>query len=262
MQAIYVNINHITIITMLRELVRVKEVGLVYRIMIVEDDRELRETLKELLILKNYDVITSGSVKEFDEHTDIYDMYLLDVKLPDGDGFDICERIRHNSDAPIIFITSCDDEESIIKGLDMGGDDYVTKPFHNAVLLSRISANLRRQAMLDKSISNMDKSNSNIYTLGSLVINFDNLTIKKAGKDIQLSPTEFALLEILVCNRCLIVRREVFFQKLWDRTGTFVEDNTLTVTVSRLKTKLGKMDNSDKNYIDTIRGVGYRWRER
>jgi len=262
LQAIYVNINHITIITMLRELVRVKEVGLVYRIMIVEDDRELRETLKELLILKNYDVITAGSVKEFDEHTDIYDMYLLDVKLPDGDGFDICERIRHNSDAPIIFITSCDDEESIIKGLDMGGDDYVTKPFHNAVLLSRISANLRRQAMLDKSISNMDKSNSNIYTLGSLVINFDNLTIKKAAKDIQLSPTEFALLEILVCNRGLIVRREVFFQKLWDRTGTFVEDNTLTVTVSRLKTKLGKMDNSDKNYIDTIRGVGYRWRER
>ena len=105
--------------------------------------------------------------------------------------------------------------------------------------------------MLDKSISNMDKSNSNIYTLGSLVINFDNLTIKKAAKDIQLSPTEFALLEILVCNRGLIVRREVF-----------VEDNTLTVTVSRLKTKLGKMDNSDKNYIDTIRGVGYRWRER
>ena len=116
--------------------------------------------------------------------------------------------------------------------------------------------------MLDKSISNMDKSNSNIYTLGSLVINFDNLTIKKAAKDIQLSPTEFALLEILVCNRGLIVRREVFFQKLWDRTGTFVEDNTLTVTVSRLKTKLGKMDNSYKNYIDTIRGVGYRWRER
>lgn len=104
MQAIYVNINHITIITMLRELVRVKEVGLVYRIMIVEDDRELRETLKELLILKNYDVITAGSVKEFDEHTDIYDMYLLDVKLPDGDGFDICERIRHNSDAPIILL--------------------------------------------------------------------------------------------------------------------------------------------------------------
>ena len=233
-----------------------------YRIMLVEDDKELGETIKSLLTLKGYDVTLIGSVKEYNKHTEVYDMYLLDVKLPDGDGFQICEKIRHNLDAPIIFITSCDDEESIVKGLDIGGDDYVTKPFHNAVLLSRISANLRRQAMLDNSISNTDKNNSNIYTLGSLVINFDNLTIKKAGKDIQLSPTEFALLEILVCNRCLIVRREVFFQKLWDRTGTFVEDNTLTVTVSRLKTKLGKMDNSDKNYIDTIRGVGYRWRER
>lgn len=191
------------------------------------------------------------------------DLYLLDVYLPDGDGFSVCEKLRSEGCVtPVIFLTSCDDEDSITKGLDIGGDDYITKPFRVSELLSRISANLRRQAMLDKSISNMDKSNSNIYTLGSLVINFDNLTIKKAAKDIQLSPTEFALLEILVCNRGLIVRREVFFQKLWDRTGTFVEDNTLTVTVSRLKTKLGKMDNSDKNYIDTIRGVGYRWRER
>lgn len=191
------------------------------------------------------------------------DLYLLDVYLPDGDGFSVCEKLRSEGCVtPVIFLTSCDDEDSITKGLDIGGDDYITKPFRVSELLSRISANLRRQAMLDKSISNMDKSNSNIYTLGSLVINFDNLTIKKAAKDIQLSPTEFALLEILVCNRGLIVRREVFFQKLWDRMGTFVEDNTLTVTVSRLKTKLGKMDNSDKNYIDTIRGVGYRWRER
>ena len=167
MQAIYVNINHITIITMLRELVRVKEVGLVYRIMIVEDDRELRETLKELLILKNYDVITAGSVKEFDEHTDIYDMYL----------FDICERIRHNSDAPIIFITSCDDEESIIKGLDMGGDDYVTKPFHNAVLLSRISANLRRR----------DMNSGDVYNKGSLSVHFDQYKLYRDGKELKLS---------------------------------------------------------------------------
>ena len=213
MQAIYVNINHITIITMLRELVRVKAVWLVYRIMIVEDDRELRETLKELLILKNYDVITAGSVKEFDEHTDIYDMYLLDVKLPDGDGFDICERIRHNSDAPIIFITSCDDEESIIKGLDMGGDDYVTKPFHNAVLLSRISANLRRR----------DMNSGDVY------------------------------------NKGRVVRRDVFFDRLWDMHGNYVEYNTLTVTMSRLKAKLGTFSDEHIPYIETIRNVGYRW---
>ena len=214
---------------MLRELVRVKEVGLVYRIMIVEDDRELRETLKELLILKNYDVITSGSVKEFDEHTDIYDMYLLDVKLPDGDGFDICERIRHNSDAPIIFITSCDDEESIIKGLDMGGDDYVTKPFHNAVLLSRISANLRRR----------DMNSGDVYNKGSLSVHFDQYKLYRDGKELKLSSNEWDIIKILIENKGRVVRRDVFFDRLWDMHGNYVEYNTLTVTMSRLKAKLG-----------------------
>ena len=238
MQAIYVNINHITIITMLRELVRVKEVGLVYRIMIVEDDRELRETLKELLILKNYDVITSGSVKEFDEHTDIYDMYLLDVKLPDGDGFDICERIRHNSDAPIIFITSCDDEESIIKGLDMGGDDYVTKPFHNAVLLSRISANLRRR----------DMNSGDVYNKGSLSVHFDQYKLYRDGKELKLSSNEWDIIKILIENKGRVVRRDVFF-----------EYNTLTVAMSRIKAKLGTFSDEHIPYIETIRNVGYRW---
>ena len=92
-----------------------------YRIMLVEDDKELGETIKSLLVLKGYDVELIGSVKEYNKHTEVYDMYLLDVKLPDGDGFQVCEKIRHNSDAPIIFITSCDDEESIVKGLDIGG---------------------------------------------------------------------------------------------------------------------------------------------
>ena len=236
MQAIYVNINHITIITMLRELVRVKEVGLVYRIMIVEDDRELRETLKELLILKNYDVITSGSVKEFDEHTDIYDMYLLDVKLPDGDGFDICERIRHNSDAPIIFI-------------DMGGDDYVTKPFHNAVLLSRISANLRRR----------DMNSGDVYNKGSLSVHFDQYKLYRDGKELKLSSNEWDIIKILIENKGRVVRRDVFFDRLWDMHGNYVEYNTLTVTMSRLKAKLGTFSDEHIPYIETIRNVGYRW---
>lgn len=133
-----------------------------YRIMLVEDDKELGETIKSLLVLKGYDVELIGSVKEYNKHTEVYDMYLLDVKLPDGDGFQVCEKIRHNSDAPIIFITSCDDEESIVKGLDIGGDDYVTKPFHNAVLLSRISANLRRSGMND----------GDVYKKGELSIIF------------------------------------------------------------------------------------------
>ena len=227
-----------------------------YHIILVEDDEQIRKSLTELLTYKGYTVTAVEGVQKFYESIKktTYDAYLLDVILPDGSGYDICENIRDKTEAPIIFITSSDDEESIVKGLDIGGDDYITKPFRMSELMSRISANLRRQAMLDT-------RNSKLYTLGTLSINFNTLEVKKAGKDIQLSPTEFALLEILVYNRGLIVKRNIFFEKLWDRTGTFVEDNTLTVTISRLKNKLGRIDGSDEAYIDTIRGVGYRWRE-
>ena len=227
-----------------------------YHIILVEDDEQIRKSLTELLTYKGYTVTAVEGVQKFYESIKktTYDAYLLDVILPDGSGYDICENIRDKTEAPIIFITSSDDEESVVKGLDIGGDDYITKPFRMSELMSRISANLRRQAMLDT-------RNSKLYTLGTLSINFNTLEVKKAGKDIQLSPTEFALLEILVYNRGLIVKRNIFFEKLWDRTGTFVEDNTLTVTISRLKNKLGRMDGSDEAYIDTIRGVGYRWRE-
>ena len=189
---------------MLRELVRVKEVGLVYRIMIVEDDRELRETLKELLILKNYDVITSGSVKEFDEHTE---------------------------------------------GLDMGGDDYVTKPFHNAVLLSRISANLRRR----------DMNSGDVYNKGSLSVHFDQYKLYRDGKELKLSSNEWDIIKILIENKGRVVRRDVFFDRLWDMHGNYVEYNTLTVTMSRLKAKLGTFSDEHIPYIETIRNVGYRW---
>lgn len=225
-------------------------------ILILEDDEVIRGQLARMLKDKGHNVEEAADVKEFDSKPhDNISLFLLDVYLPDGDGFSVCEKLRKNGNmAPVIFLTSCDDEESITKGLDIGGDDYITKPFRMSELMSRISANLRRQAMLDT-------RNSKLYTLGTLSINFNTLEVKKAGKDIQLSPTEFALLEILVYNRGLIVKRNMFFEKLWDRTGTFVEDNTLTVTISRLKNKLGRMDGSDEAYIDTIRGVGYRWRE-
>lgn len=225
-------------------------------ILILEDDDVIRGQLSQMLRDKGHCIIEAEDVEGLSKviRHDI-NLFLLDVYLPDGDGFSVCEKLRNDGCmTPIIFLTSCDDEESISKGLDIGGDDYITKPFRVSELLSRISANLRRQAMNDIRSSKM-------YTLGSLSINFNNLEVKKAGKDIALSPTEFAVLEILVYNRGLIVRRNIFFEKLWDRMGTYVEDNTLTVTVSRLKNKLGKMDNSDKAYIDTIRGVGYRWRE-
>lgn len=229
-------------------------------ILILEDDNVIRNQLSQMLRDKGHNCLEAEDVKQFNKIIrDDIELFLLDVYLPDGDGFAVCEKLRKDGYvAPVIFLTSCDDEESISKGLDIGGDDYITKPFRISELMSRISANLRRQTMINTGNS----KNPRLYTLGSLTINFSTLEVKKSGKEIPLSPTEFAVLEILVYNRGLIVKRNMFFEKLWDRTGTYVEDNTLTVTISRLKSKLGKMDGMDVGYIDTIRGVGYRWRER
>ena len=154
-----------------------------YRIMLVEDDRELGETIKSLLTLKGYDVTLIGSVKEYNKHTEVYDMYLLDVKLPDGD----------------------------------------------------------------------------VYKKGELAIYFDKYKLYRAGNELKLSNNEWDMLKILVENKGRVVRRDVFFDRLWDIHGNYVEYNTLTVNMSRLKAKLGTFGDERVPYIETIRNVGYRW---
>lgn len=218
------------------------------RILVVEDDIEICESIKLLLEYKGYIVLTARSVSEFEKIGHDIDLYLLDVILPDGNGFDICKKIRQKSNAPIIFITSCDDENSIVKGLDIGADDYVTKPFHKAELLSRISANLRRT-----------KGIENIYENGGLRIYFDRYKVFKDGKEINISTNEFNIIKILVENRGCVVKREILFEKVWDIHGNFVEYNTLTVAVSRIKAKLGTFGSDNNSFIETIRNVGYRW---
>lgn len=222
------------------------------KILILEDDDFIRQQLAGILQEKGYSVVEAASVGQFNkiyeqEESEI-DVFLLDVYLPDGNGFDVCRKIREHGSQIIIFLTSCDDEDSIIKGLDCGGDDYVVKPFRVAELVSRIMANVRRIS-----------GGTDIYKDGTLTVDFKNKSIMHADKQISVSPTEFHVLEILINNKGLIVRRDTFFQKMWDRYGTFVEDNTLTVTVSRLKTKLGNRDDG-RAYIETIRGIGYRWK--
>ena len=133
----------------------------------------------------------------------------------------------------------------------MGGDDYVTKPFHNAVLLSRISANLRRSIMND----------GDVYKKGELAIYFDKYKLYRAGNELKLSNNEWDMLKILVENKGRVVRRDVFFERLWDIHGNYVEYNTLTVNMSRLKAKLGTFGEERAPYIETIRNVGYRWIE-
>lgn len=223
------------------------------RVLILEDDEYIRSGLCKLLEQQGFDVNGVGTVEAFFQSVNAapaYDMYLVDVMLPDGNGFDVCKRLRENSEAVIIFLTSCDDEESIIKGLDIGADDYITKPFRTAELLSRIQANLRR---FKHKVSQVEINQDEIC------VDREGFTVTKNGENISLSPMEFDLLNILVANSGLIVRREMLLEKLWDNSGNFVEDGTLTVTVSRLKSKLGN-DKSGKPYIETIRGVGYRWK--
>ena len=220
-------------------------------IAVVEDEKELCESLKLLLIDKGYEIVTAGSCGEADKFigNPQIDMFLLDVKLPDGSGFDICRKIRKSSEVPVIFLTSCDNEEEIVTGLDIGADDYITKPFYTKELLSRISANLRRSGMND----------GDVYKKGELAIYFAKYTLYRAGNELKLSNNEWDMLKILVENKGRVVRRDVFFDRLWDIHGNYVEYNTLTVNMSRLKAKLGTFGDERVPYIETIRNVGYRW---
>ena len=218
---------------------------------ILEDDEVIRGQLSQLLRDKGYEVIESADISSFNKiDRENTDLYLLDVYLPDGDGFSVCGKLRSEGCVtPVIFLTSCDDEDSITKGLDIGGDDYITKPFRVSELLSRISANLRRR----------DMNSGDVYNKGSLSVHFDQYKLYRDGKELKLSSNEWDIIKILIENKGRVVRRDVFFDRLWDMHGNYVEYNTLTVTMSRLKAKLGTFSDEHIPYIETIRNVGYRW---
>ena len=220
------------------------------KILVVEDDAYLRRDLNESLIKNEYDVITASSVGEaccYIRNEVEIDLYLLDVWLPDGDGFEVCREIRKHNQKPVIFLTACDDEENVIKGLNMGGDDYVFKPFRMGELLSRIAANLRRTKIFE------DKC---YLQSENFKLDFKQGVLLKGNSILSLTPMEYRIMEKLMENGERIVKREQLLEALWDSEGNFVEDNTLSVSVSRLRNKLGG------NYIETIRGFGYRFIEK
>ena len=216
------------------------------KILIVEDDIYLREGLCELLTKESYEPVSAWNCKEgrnlFIEDT--FDLIILDVMLPDGNGLDLCSFIRSTgADVPMLFLTACDEEFQIVRGLDAGADDYVTKPFRLLELLSRIRALLRR------------KTASTTYQFGDITLDTANMTVKKGGENLFLTPTEYQILSALVQNNGVIVTRSSLLQRIWDSDGNFIDDNTLSVHISRLRDKIGA------NHIATIRGTGYRWEE-
>lgn len=215
------------------------------KIFLLEDDAFLRDGLCELLSKEDYSVTSASSVKEAEgivKEKD-FNLIILDVLLPDGNGFDLCGRIRAlGISTPILFLTACDDEIQIVRGLDSGADDYVTKPFKLLEFMSRVRALLRRSSVTR-------------FRSRDIALDINKTSVTKNGESIELTKTEFQILSMLIQSKGVIVTRNALLENIWDIDGNFIDDNTLSVHISRLREKIGP------GYIATVRGIGYRWEE-
>ncbi|CVI69638.1 Sensory transduction protein regX3 [Eubacteriaceae bacterium CHKCI004] len=228
------------------------------KILLLEDDASLIDGLEYSLKKKNFSVDTARSLAEARAllSSVSYTLLLLDVTLPDGNGFDLCEEIRKNGNAvPIIFLTASDEEFHVIRGLDSGGDDYITKPFRLGELFSRIRALLRRSGS-----KNIPGEDSSVLTSGNISIDLLTSRVTLYGQPLELTSAEYRLLCLLVRNAGLVVTRSMILDELWDGAGHFVDDNTLSVYIRRLREKIEK-NPSRPELLTTVRGFGYRWNE-
>lgn len=221
------------------------------KLLLVEDDMALAMGMEYTLKKEGFFVEYAKNLREArKKYNSEIDLVLLDITLPDGTGYELCSEIRKYSEIPIIFLTACDEEGNVVLGLDIGGDDYITKPVRIRELVSRINAVLRRKG--DKGQSNDKRIVEREFIIEPL-----KCKVAKNGEEITLTNSEYKLLLILLENKGAILSRSTLLEKLWDVDGNFVEAKTLTVYITRLREKIG-----DKGeYIETIRGVGYRWRE-
>lgn len=214
-------------------------------VLLVEDDIVLCNSIASLLT--TYDVTLCHDFCDADAEMLIrfFDLYILDLQLPDGSGFDLCKTIRQTSCAPILILSVLDDESSVIHGLNIGADDYITKPFSNGILLARVDALLRR---LKKKA---------LIKSGDLTFDCTNATIERNNHELHLLPTEYKIAKLLIENYGALVTRDRLLTDVWDINNVYVEENTLSVNISRLRKKLGAFNNMP--YIITQRGYGYRW---
>lgn len=218
------------------------------RILLVEDDRAITDSIKEFLSSEGLEVFSAGSQKEALEALEgaEFDMILLDLTLPDGSGYSICHKVKEESDIPVIFLTASDDENSVVTGFDLGADDYIAKPFRPRELVSRIRNVLRRS-----------RSGSDIIKIHDLKIDQAGGRVFRYGEEIPLSAMEYRLLGIFLENRGRILSRNQLLEAAWDFAGDFVNDNTLSVYIKRLREKI-EVDPQKPEIIRTVRGLGYR----
>ena len=222
------------------------------KILLVEDDGQIASYLGELLRAEGFDTQIAGSKKEASECLLIqaFDLVLLDVSLPDGNGFSICAEIKKEYEIPVIFLTASGDEYSVVAGLDMGADDYIAKPFRPRELISRIRSVLRRC-----------NKEQRILSCGDLKVNVSSATVTKGEKELFLSALEYRLLLILLQNKGQILTRNQLLEEIWDASGEYVNDNTLSVYMKRLREKIEENPQSPR-LLHTIRGIGYRMENR
>lgn len=211
------------------------------KILLVEDNKSIIKGLEYAFAQNGYSCEYCLSLDEAVRKAPFnYDAAVLDIMLPDGNGFDLFKKIRRYSDLPVIFLTAVDDEDSVVNGLELGADDYITKPFSTRELIVRI-----------KRVANKN-SKKNIITVSGVTLDLDKSAVFENGKQLELTALEYKLLSLLMQNAGKVVTRELIFEKIWDVSGNFVNDNTLTVYIKRVRKKL------DADIIKTVKGLGYQ----
>lgn len=219
------------------------------RILVVEDDKILNQTLTYNLKNAGYEVDWALSAKQAEERArrQSYDLVVLDVNLPDGDGYQVCGEIKEIQETAVIFLTANDMESDMLRGYEVGADDYVTKPFSIAVFQKKIEAMLNRFGK---------QSAGDGYRDGWLEVDFSELRLSAGGRLVFLSPKEWKLLRIFLKNKGQLLTRRHLLEKLWDNEGDFIDDHTLTTTLSGLRKKIERKEHT---YIQTVYGMGYMW---
>ena len=218
------------------------------RILLVEDDKGIVTNLTEYLAKEGYEVKSASGQKVALQlvEREKFDLVLLDIALSDGNGFSVCKAIKSDYHIPVIFLTASGDEYSTVTGFELGADDYIAKPFRPRELVSRI-----------KNILRLTGGMSSVIWLGNIMVDIDKGIVSKNGKDLHLSALEYRLLLVFLGNRGIVLSRTQLLDAIWDIAGDFVNDNTLTVYIKRLREKLEE-DPQNPEIIKTVRGLGYK----
>ncbi|MBU5484038.1 response regulator transcription factor [Clostridium sp. MSJ-11] len=222
------------------------------RLLLVEDDESLALGIEFTLKDEGYEVIRVATVEDAKKglNSEEFSLIILDINLPDGNGYDLCKFIRKSSEVPIIFLTACDDEVNVVLGLEIGGDDYITKPFRVRELLSRIKALIRRNS------KNMVTGTK--FRSGNILVDTSTAIVKKNEENITLTSQEYKLLLVFMNKPHILMKRENILTELLEGEEPFFDENTLSVYIKRIREKIE--DNpKEPDFIVTQRGMGYKW---